>query len=86
MYAPQNEKHLGYKLGDRGSILVTEGIFSSSLHPDHLWGPQNLLSNVYRGDLPPGVKPAILSPSAEVKNAWSCTSTPPHVLIACYLF
>jgi hypothetical protein len=55
-------------------------LFSSTSRP--ALGPPSLLSNGYRGLLPPGVKrPGREAdhshPSnAEVKNAWHCTSTP----------
>jgi hypothetical protein len=41
-----------YRMDDREvGVRVSEGsrIFSSSLHPDRLWGPPSLLSNGYRG-------------------------------------
>jgi len=56
--------------------------FSSPSHPDRLWGPHSLLSNGYQG-LTCGVKwpgheaDHSLPSNAEVKNTWSCTSTPP---------
>jgi len=51
--------------------------FSSPPHPDRFWGPPSLLSNGYQGLFPWG-READHSPpsSAEVKNAWSHTSTP----------
>jgi hypothetical protein len=55
--------------------------FSSPPRPDRLWGPLSLLSNGYQGPFSPRVKrqgrEADHSPpsSAEVKNAWSYTST-----------
>jgi hypothetical protein len=73
---------LGYGLDDR-EFESREGleIFSSPPCPDRLWGPPSLLTNGYQGafslevkrpgseaDHPP-------SSSAEVKNAWSYTST-----------
>jgi hypothetical protein len=80
-----------YGLDDRGvgvRVPVWSRIFSSTRHPDRLWGPPNLLSNGYRGDLSPGVKrpereidhspPA----SAEVKKMWIYTSTPPYAFMA----
>jgi hypothetical protein len=56
---------------------------SSSALPDRFWGPPNLLPNRYQGALSLEVKlpgrEADHSPpsSAQVKNAWSYTSTPP---------
>jgi len=59
-------------------------------HPEWLWGPLS--------SYPTGTKDSILGvkwlrhetdhlppPSAEVKNAWSYTSTHPYVFIAWYL-
>jgi hypothetical protein len=70
-----------------GAIM---GFFS--LHhriQDWLWCPPSLLSNGYRGGaLSPGAqrsgREADHSPpsSAEVKNAWSCTSAPQYVFMA----
>jgi hypothetical protein len=57
--------------------------FSSPPRPERFWSPPSLLSNGYREALPLGAKgprrEANHSPpsSAEVKNAWSYTSTPP---------
>jgi hypothetical protein len=60
--------------------------FSSPPRPDRLWGPPILLSNGYKGFFflglrRPGCGALHSSPSsAEVKNAWSYTSTPPICL------
>jgi hypothetical protein len=60
---------------------------SSSRRPDRFWGPPSLQSNGYRGLFPPGVKrpghETGHSPptSAEVKNTWIYTSTPPCVFL-----
>jgi hypothetical protein len=57
-------------------------ILNKRFHPARLWGPPSLLSNGYEGAVPLRVKrlqrEAGHSPpsSAEVKNAWSYTSTP----------
>jgi hypothetical protein len=56
--------------------------FSLPPRPDRLWNPPSLLSNVYYGFFPgvkrPGREADHSVPfSAEVKNVWSCTSTPP---------
>jgi len=57
--------------------------FSSPPRPYRLWGLSSLLSNGYQGLFPCGVKRQgheanhSLPSSAEVKNAWSYTFTPP---------
>jgi hypothetical protein len=71
----------GYVLDDLGvrvRVPVGSRIFSSPNRPDRLWGPPNLLSNGYRGVTRPG-REANHSPpaSAEVKEMWIYTSTPP---------
>ena len=53
---------------------------SSPKCPDRLWGPPSLLFNGYRDSLPGVVRPGreadhSPSPSAEVKNEWSYTSS-----------
>jgi hypothetical protein len=84
----------GYGLDDRGvgvRVPVGSRIFSYPLHPDRLWGPPNLLSNGYPGNLFPGVKRPrreadhLLPTSAEVKKMWTYTSTPPCGFMACCL-
>jgi hypothetical protein len=81
----------GYWLDDQGveiRVPVGSRIFSSPCCPDRVWGPPNLLSNVYRGALSPGVKrqrrEADHSPPAneEVKKTWIYTSTPPPTFMA----
>jgi len=58
--------------------------FSPPPRPDRLWGPPSLLSNGYQelflslGVKRPGREADHLFPSsAEVKNTWRYTSTPP---------
>jgi hypothetical protein len=59
--------------------------FSSPPRPDHLWGPPSPFRWV------PGTKRLgreadhSPTPTAEVRNAWSCTFTPQYVFITCYL-
>jgi len=84
---------IGYGLGDQGSIRfwAEEGNFLfattsrpvlGSTQPPNQWVPGG-------GDLSPGVKrperEANHSPSssAEVKNTWRYTSTPPYVMLWC---
>jgi len=55
--------------------------FSSPPRPDLLWGPTSLIPNEYQdpfsGLKRPGSEVDHSPPSSvEVKNAWSCTSTP----------
>jgi hypothetical protein len=71
----------GREVGVR--VLVRSKMFSSPRHPDQFWGPPSLLFNGYRG-FSPGIKrpgrEADHSPptSANVKNTWIHTSTPPY--------
>jgi len=37
-------------------VLQIQTCYSSPPHPDRLWSPPSLLSNVYRGAISPGVK------------------------------
>jgi hypothetical protein len=75
----------GLRAGWSGGSIPGRGweFFSSPLCPDRFWGPPSLLSNGYQGALSLGVKrpgrEADHSPpsSAEAKNAWTYTSTPP---------
>jgi len=57
-------------------------IFSSSPCPERLWGPPSLLFNGYGGSFSGGKAAGgeaehALPSSAEVKNVWGCSSTPP---------
>jgi hypothetical protein len=75
----------GYRLDNRGvgvRVPVGSRIFTSTCHPDWLWGPPNLLSNGW-GLFPQG-READHSPptSAEVKKTWIYTFTPPYPSIA----
>jgi hypothetical protein len=81
----------GYGLDDREvGVRVPVGsiIFSSPRCPYWFWGSPSLLYNGYRWTLSPGIKrpgrEADYSPqtSAEVKNTWIYTSTPPYAFIA----
>jgi hypothetical protein len=80
----------GYKLdyqGVRVRVLVGPRIFSSPYNPDKLLGPPSLLHNGYQQLFHPGAelhgREADQSPpsSAEVKETWIYTSTPPFIFI-----
>jgi hypothetical protein len=76
----------GYGLNVRGvgvRVPVWSRMFSSPRRPYRLWGPPNLLSNVYRGVKQQG-READYSPptSAEVKKMWIYSSTPPYAFMA----
>jgi len=80
---------LKLSLDDRGSIPGTgRKFFSSPLFPDRLWGSTQPFIQWVPGNPPPGAKRPVYeadhSPqsSAEDKNVWSYTSTPPHIFIA----
>jgi hypothetical protein len=73
-------------------VGAIKGFFSSPPCPDWLWGPSSPLSKGMEGGaLSPEVKrsgrESDHSPpsSAEVKNAWSYTSTPQYAFMAYYL-
>jgi hypothetical protein len=81
----------GYGLDDRGiGVLVAIGsrMFTSPYRSDRLWGPPSLLSNWYRRPFSTEIKRQWReadhsSPtSAEVKNTWIYTFTPPYVFMA----
>jgi hypothetical protein len=80
-----------YGFGGRGfGVRVPVGVrfFSSPRRPDLSTGPLSLLSNEYRRLFLPGVKRPgreadhSSQTSAEVKNTWIYTSTPPYVFMA----
>jgi hypothetical protein len=71
----------GYGLDSRGvGVRVPVGVrlFSSLHRPGPIWGPPSFLSNF------PGDEEVDHSPptSAEIRNKWIYTSTPPHVFMA----
>jgi hypothetical protein len=80
----QSEKILSYGMDDQGSVpgMGNGGTFSSPPpRLDWLWDPLNLLSNGYKGSFPGAKRQKRESDnlplySADVKNAWSYTSTP----------
>jgi hypothetical protein len=65
--------------GFQGSIPGRDcEFFASPPRPERLWGPTSLLSKGYQGIKRPGLVVDHPPPSsAEVKNAWSYSSTPP---------
>jgi hypothetical protein len=79
---------LDYRLDSRGLIPGRDReIFSSSPHPDRLWGPP-ITNPKNTGNSYPGFgREGDHSPpsSAEAKNALSYTSTPPHIFMAWWL-
>jgi hypothetical protein len=77
-------KAIGYGLNDRGAgFRVSVGCC-----PYRLWGPTTLLYDGYREALSSGVKRQkreadyLPSTSAEVKEMWIYTSTPPYSFMA----
>jgi hypothetical protein len=81
-HSRSRDNALGYGLDDQW-FESRQGlrIFLSPPRPDRLWGPSSLLSNGYQGPFPWGKRPRhevdhSPQPSAEVKNAWSYTSSP----------
>jgi hypothetical protein len=74
----------GYGMDDRGvGVWVqVEARISSSQSPDWLWGPPSFLYD-YLGVKRPGRGSGHLPPtSADVKNTWIYTSTPPYAFVA----
>ena len=70
----------GYGLDDRGvgvRVLVGSRIFFSSLHPDRLWGPPNLLSGGYRGALSQRVKRPVRQADQSPPASAEVKKTPP---------
>ena len=66
-------------------IPVETSLFSSPKRPDRLWGPPSFVFNEYRRSFQevnrPGREANHSPPSnTEVKNEWSCISTPPVYL------
>jgi hypothetical protein len=72
----------------RGSISgSSKRYFSVRQRLDRVWGPPSFPSSGCQGLSPGANLPEDHSPSAnaEVKNAWSCISTPPCILMEWYL-
>jgi hypothetical protein len=68
-------------------VPIPATFFSIPCSPDWLWRPHSLQSNWYQGLLPLGVERPrreagrSTPTSAEVKNTWIYTSTPPYVIM-----
>jgi hypothetical protein len=76
---PEQLNRYSYGLDDRGSVPGRSNrFFSIQQCPDRLWGPSSLLYSGYRGLKADHSPPS----SADVKNAWIYTSTPPYVFMA----
>jgi len=77
---------MGWSTGVR--ILEIVGIFSLHHHVHTSSGAHPMSSPVVTGALSSGLKQlrheAVLSPpiSINIRNTWSCTSTPPYVFMA----
>jgi hypothetical protein len=80
---------VGYVTEESSYFGRDKGFFSSPKLAHWLRGPCSFLFNGYQGAFLPEVKWLVIeanhsSPStAEVKNAWSYTSTPPYAFISC---
>jgi hypothetical protein len=75
----------GYGLDSRGvgvRVPVGSRIFSSSHHPDRLWGPPNLLLSFPEDNAARAEADHSPPTCAEVKKIWIYTSTPPHAFMA----
>jgi len=66
----------------RREIFTDSFVLAAPKRPDQLWSPLDLILNEFHGHLRLGLRPvckAERSPrtSAEAKNEWSCSFTPP---------
>jgi hypothetical protein len=77
---------LGYELDDRDSILGTGNDFLFATASRPVLGPTKTpIDWVTEVKRPSRGADYSLPSGAEIKNSWSCTSTPPHVFLAWYL-